>query len=219
MHPERRHLHAVDVDLNDLLGVLIPGRDRDVVATRSQLLCPAARHEGILNRERMARHQCTAEGWDRNTGSLPPRHETPKDCNPDIMEDASTSILSRMRGLDTDVTAAISATRAQGQTQAEGGSPRKPLQCKAAVLPSMPSSNSLGATSRTSVSIEPFHTSRSVRPQHVLRCPGLHRSTTQGRESLPARSRPVLSEARHPTFPGRVGQESARSVESCRAYS
>jgi len=88
MHPEGRHFHIVDVDLDDLLGILIPGRDRDAVATRSQLLCPAARHEGILNRERVARHQCTAEGWDRDTGSLPPRHETPKDCNPDIMEDA-----------------------------------------------------------------------------------------------------------------------------------
>jgi len=62
----------------------------------------------------VARHQCTAEGWDRNTGSLPSQHETPKDCNPDTMEDASSSIPSRMLDLNTDVTAAISATKAQG---------------------------------------------------------------------------------------------------------
>ena len=49
MHPERRRLGSWDIDLDDFLGVLVPGRYRDAVATREDLFRPPARKQGIFD--------------------------------------------------------------------------------------------------------------------------------------------------------------------------
>ncbi len=127
MHPEHRCFCTGNVDLDDLLGIFVSGRYDNAVATREDLLRPAARNEGIFDRERMARHQSTAAGRHCGTGFPRQRQEGPKQ----VILDSKGALIDRlMPAAAFNVTARVTATMVQRQSQATEDCRWQPHQCR-----------------------------------------------------------------------------------------
>ncbi len=148
MHPEHRHPRARDTYFDDFLGVLVSRRDDDAVATREDLLCPAARKEGILNRERAARHQRLRARQDRGTNPRWRRYDGP---TPAVAGSKGSLVDRVMAVTEIDATAGPSATTVPCPGGATGCCRSRPHRHTRAILP-MQSATLPGGGSRTGVS-------------------------------------------------------------------